>query len=375
MAWLQWFGRLVDAALPAKVAETREEREAIARLRYDIYVAEQHDRHPDADHDRKRLWTEDDDDPASAHYYVGSPESLVGALKVRTWKAGAVPPELRRYYAMDALPSIGDRVIADVTMLVFRPGVRGTATVPGLTATAARESVARHGVELMFAACSPGHLPAYQRLGLRPFGGALINDSFGMLIPLVGLSTDLDHLRRCGSPWYPSLRALQREGRLPRTDLTDYAELLDARDTISVDPDEIVAEIEEVSSGEPRGFLEALPDAVRARLATGGFVVDVAPGTTVVRAGSSEQEMFVILAGVFEARAGEGRRTLGVGDVFGELAFFRKSGRRTADVVALSAGRVLVLRRKFLGRLRAEDPGAAADLLEALARALAERFG
>lgn len=85
--------------------------------------------------------------------------------------------------------------------------------------------------------------------------------------------------------------------------------------------------------------------------------------------------MFVILDGEFEARAG-GRslRVLSRGDIFGELAYFDRSGARTAEVVALTRGRVLVLKRKFLTRLRQTDPQAAIDIYESLARVLAERF-
>jgi CRP-like cAMP-binding protein len=93
-----------------------------------------------------------------------------------------------------------------------------------------------------------------------------------------------------------------------------------------------------------------------------------------VSTGSSEPEMAMLLAGVFEVRVVDARRTPRVRDAFGEVALLGKTGRLPADVVALTAGRGLAFRRKFLARLRVEAPAAASAIFGALTRGLEERL-
>jgi CRP-like cAMP-binding protein len=97
----------------------------------------------------------------------------------------------------------------------------------------------------------------------------------------------------------------------------------------------------------------------------------------VTKVGHGEREMYVILEGVFEVFDGNDCRValLTKGDPFGEVAFFRGSGRRSASVRAVEAGRVLVLRRRFLRELMSKKPDAAAKILYNLARVLADRLG
>lgn len=61
------------------------------------------------------------------------------------------------------------------------------------------------------------------------------------------------------------------------------------------------------------------------------------------------------------------------GDVFGEIAFFSVSGRRSADVVAMTDGEVLVLNHSFLKELTVKNPEASWQILFNLGRILSER--
>jgi NTE family protein len=110
------------------------------------------------------------------------------------------------------------------------------------------------------------------------------------------------------------------------------------------------------------------------RLSDKGFLMKVPAGELLTEKGLAQQELFVIVSGVFEVYDGERRlRVIGPGDVVGEVAFFGSSGRRSASVSAASDGQVLVLRRHFLDQLREKEPAIAADVLFELARALADR--
>jgi CRP-like cAMP-binding protein len=70
--------------------------------------------------------------------------------------------------------------------------------------------------------------------------------------------------------------------------------------------------------------------------------VDVPAGTTLTRKGESGGDFFVILEGKAEVEASPGKRSLGPGDFFGEIALV-DNGPRTATVRAATPMRMLVL--------------------------------
>ena len=97
--------------------------------------------------------------------------------------------------------------------------------------------------------------------------------------------------------------------------------------------------------------------------------MQVTADTLITREEHVEKEMFITLEGVFEVIMGERRvAILEKGDIFGEVAFFR------ATVKALTDGRLLVLRRKFLKEMAKRDPDTAFNILFNLGSMLSERF-
>ena len=105
----------------------------------------------------------------------------------------------------------------------------------------------------------------------------------------------------------------------------------------------------------------------------------VSAGETVIEYGTSSDEFFVILEGETEARlpqpdsAPRPLRRMGVGEVFGEIALVSNSSR-TADVVALTETRLLVMnwdRVQFVAKLY---PRIASKLFRNLASILASKL-
>ena len=96
------------------------------------------------------------------------------------------------------------------------------------------------------------------------------------------------------------------------------------------------------------------------------------PGDRLIRRGELGDSMFFIVDGAVAVQWPGGRRTLGSGDVFGEIALVTGQ-RRTADVVALTYVQYLVLRREDFERATARAQGVRRDL-GALARARREEL-
>lgn len=104
-----------------------------------------------------------------------------------------------------------------------------------------------------------------------------------------------------------------------------------------------------------------------------------APGETLIAQNTRADELFFLIEGHVDIAVrvgnGPGHRvsTVEAGTVFGELALFGQ-GLRTADVIAASNGRVVVLDRAGLDALAEEKPHTHAALVLAVGASLAERL-
>lgn len=98
--------------------------------------------------------------------------------------------------------------------------------------------------------------------------------------------------------------------------------------------------------------------------------LDVDVGTKLTEEGNFGYAMFAVLEGTADvSRNGERIRTLGPGDVFGEIAVFF-GGQRTATVTATSPMRLVMLFNGELARLDHEVPELADELRKVIAQRL-----
>jgi predicted RND superfamily exporter protein len=98
-------------------------------------------------------------------------------------------------------------------------------------------------------------------------------------------------------------------------------------------------------------------------------------GAFITRFGEVKPELYVLLSGHADVRREGGPviRTLGRGDVVGEMGLVRESPR-TADVIASEHLEYLALDRRFLARLRWRYPRIAATVFLNLTRILSDRL-
>jgi hypothetical protein len=373
--WARELGnRIAQRAVPCHRATTPREREAIARLRYEVHVREHNVPLDEADHARQRLWYPDDDLPSTIHFYAGSPDEMLGCLRIRLWGPGQVPADMRAFYSMDLLPGLDALTVCDVTKMVVVPKLRGTTAMAALSGYSIYETVKEHGNHLMFACCAPGLLRSYQSIGLRTFGGRLRDTSWGLIVPLIGLTHEIEHTRRIGSPWYPALARLARAGRLP-PDLPVYRRMADQDRSALTDPEEVASELDTFLRRGASSFLAALSASAREKLARYAMILDVPAGVCLTRHGVVERELFLVLDGEFAAfRDDRELRRMLRGEVFGEIALLSDGGQRRAEVRALTPGRVLVLRRKLLPELSGSDPRVALEIYRALVQELIRKL-
>ncbi len=359
-------------------ATTREELEAVYRFRYTVYV-EEYGRELGRDtQDREWVHDADDEKPYSTILYSGSVDDMTGSVRLRHWRPGEVPQAEAEALSMHLFPDIDQRRVAEIGRFMIRRSLRGRLLLASFARAAYDQLAGEERSDLTFCYCSPGLVRYYRKLGARPFGGVLVPTVDGMMVPLVSVMSDHAYYRRMGSPLAPLVRRHFGPGKRPPVDATPYLRLFESDSHLELEPEKVWEELHEAVVEQRTAaakLLESLSPELIRRMSKGGFLMDVPEGTLVTRQGFSEQEMYVVLDGLFEVLDDDRRLcVMSRGELFGEVAFFRKSGRRSASVRALGDGRVMVLRGRSLEKMIADEPRLAAELLLAIGGILSERL-
>jgi CRP-like cAMP-binding protein len=115
----------------------------------------------------------------------------------------------------------------------------------------------------------------------------------------------------------------------------------------------------------------SLGEQERDRLAEVCSEVEVEAGTTLVHEGDFGFALYAIVSGAAEVtRNGSVIRSLGPGDVFGEIAVL-SGGRRTASVIAATPMRLVAVMNRDVWRLERDHPDTGAALRQTIVDCLA----
>jgi CRP-like cAMP-binding protein len=370
---------LVDALDRVHIAESEEERDALFRFRYSIYVEELGRKLGNADHRSRRVHDEEDDKPYTTLLYTADVDgSLTGTIRVRHWRPGEVTEKDWDVFSMERFEGLAGLGTAEVGRLMIKPDRRGQLGLVSIACALYQLAATDLGIDVGFINCATGLVRHYRLLGFRTYAGRLVPTPDGIEVPLVLFPSDRDYLEQTGSFLTPFVDVFYGPDGRPPLDLAPFASLLDADSApVQVDPAAVwdrVARLRASAGPQPR-MLDVLTEETLHKLTAKGFLMNVPAGELLTEKGLAQQEIFLILDGAFEVHDGNRRlRLIGRGDVIGEVGFFGTSGRRSASVIAASDGQVLVLRRHFLDELREHDPACAAEILFELARALADRM-
>lgn len=372
-------GRLFMQLKAVHRATTPEEREAIYRFRYRVYVEELHRELGGVDHAARMVRDDEDEKPTAHHFYVGSPESLEGVVRLRVWEPGGMPPSFAKKMSMHLFGPAQARLRAsEIGRFMIDPARRsGSLMLPSMARTTYEFLAADRQADVSFCYCRPGLVDYYRRLGARPYGAEPFEESEGMEVPLVSVLSDYDYYRRAGSPMAHWVKKHFGPGKRPPVDTSDFAHLFeDDAQKIVTDRKSVWNEFHAALQAAPGAgkFLDGLPQPTLRALLQNGFIIDVPEGKLITREGHKERELYIVLSGEVEVFRGE--RTiarLGSGEVFGEMAFFRYAGTRSASVRAVRPCRIVTLKRKWIDELGRSNPDGARAILFNLARVLAER--
>jgi len=353
-------------------------REALFRFRYDVYVREMGKvSMPGADHAAGRL-TDPEDATARLYMAHGPDGGLMGTLRVATGDGG-VPETFRRLSGFERFAEFPPEAMSFTARLMVAPGARGGTAMNALVGTAYRDML-DSPVQVDFCACVPGLVDLYEHLGYRRFTDNVVDPVVGYQVPLALVLRDAEHLEAIRSPLWRMLRGHPSAGEggavagwlrsaFPMTSVV--------RDWVENEGTfwRFLAEkVRDAASGRAT-ILADLDETEQRRMFRSGTVIDCRKGDVIIPAGTVGKEVYVVLDGVLEVRLpgiDGALAVLDTGQVFGEIAFITDA-TRSADVVALTDARLLVLTQAYLRKLMKVSPELAAKLLLNLSRVLAER--
>lgn len=359
-----------------RIATTDEDREAVYRLRYDLYVVEQNLFQREADHARRFL--RDAYDAVSTLLLATIDGEPVGTFRLTFGGDTSFSPDIRETFQLDRFQGIvEERDMVVATRLLVRAQHRG-GKIPFQLMWKAYETIARRNAEVMFADCEPHLANSYYRLGVRPYGGVYNHETNGALLRLMFIIGDLEFLRAIESPL---LIAASQRTKPPvavealRAFLASEASVIAQSIEKERYWDEIARWVKDGGDEVQRLFNEFTREEAAVILAQ-GQIMSVEPGMGLIRRGHVSRTLYVLLSGSLVVEEG-GVQLVEVttpGSILGEVAFFT-SGQRTSDVLGGPKGaRVLALSDRVLREIIANHGPAAAKFLHAVARGLSQKL-
>ena len=196
------------------IAETEDEKRAVYRFRYRIYVEEMGKYRSVADHAQRMFYEPVD---AQSRIIYATENGEVVATARTTWGGDAPLPQrmIEQYQLAPFLTEVPETAISVGERGMVVPRLRGTDLFLRLIGESLRFAN-EHRIQLCFGDCEPHLLNLYLGLGQRTYSKRNVNSAeAGYLIPIVFVPEDVVYLRRINSPLLEYVRDFGRDARIP----------------------------------------------------------------------------------------------------------------------------------------------------------------
>lgn len=347
--------------LEVRLATTDEEREAVYRFRYAVYVEELGRYRDTADHAGRRLV--DPEDARSWNLYATAGGEVVGSFRITWGGDGFSERQIDQYQLAPFLAELPPEVMSVGERTMISPSWRGTDVFAAMGEVSEPLSDA-HGIRIVFGACEP-HLISFYAGLQRPYGSRNINSpDAGLLIPLVSFH-----------PTPEGLREFTDDGQLP----TCVRNVLESAGTVQSPllqgEDEYRRSVGTAVGTLPGSVLDGLAGQELDAILRRSNVITCRAGDHLLKTGGSARNAFVVLAGSL-AVSQDGRLVgnIGPGEIVGEMAYLLHQPRSFDVEVICDGTQVLSLSERTLTTLVDACPAAAARFSTNMARQLSQRL-
>ncbi len=364
-------------------AVTDHERDAIYRLRYQVYIEEMNGAHRHREADAHNQQLRDAWDDRAHHFYAVQQGTVVACARMMMRRDG--PLECEEHFNLERFAPWYPEHIGMTSRLALHPEHRGSHLLKQLTC-AMYHFVREEGIRFNFIDCHTRLLPLYSRLGFRAYRPGFNHTQYTYVVPMVLVADDLEYLEQVKSPFIPVAKSYPSSldgRRLLLSRFPDAASTLVPPGHKAARSRELMLErLIHADHAAPSNMLEGLTIEDVTLLASLGHYVSCRVGDAVLRAGDPGRDIFLILDGRFQVTGRirhtpydeiQVSKTLVAGDVFGEIRFLTEE-IRYASVVATEHSTLLVLNAKAMDRLVITAPKVAAKVFRNIARTVVARL-
>lgn len=339
-------------------AVTIEEREAVFRFWYSVYVAEMGRYRAAADHQHRQLRGPEDD--TSRIFYARDGDEVVAACRFSWGGDGFTDRQVVQYQLEPFLRELPHELLLVGERTMVAASHRGGSVYTDLayTTTPLSEEL---GIALSFGASEPHLVSYYAKFGQRPYASRqYFSEESGYIIPTMSIPFGLGVF---GGDVPPCLQDALAGSSSVQNAAVDGEDLYASSVRAVVRP----------SAG--RGLFAGLTDDEILLCAARGTLITCAADDQILRRGGTARNPFVVVTGRLEVRRdGQPVRVLEAGDLFGESGWLGREVRQ-ADVVVLDEGsQILALSEGNLGSLNQARPDLAVKLLSNVSETLWARL-
>lgn len=363
-----------NAEFRTGVARSPEDYEACFRVRYNVYVEEMGKEPPGSDHQRKIIT--DDLDAKAVILYAAVGDEIVGTFRF-IYGGDGIPEEYKKYFSLDLINGIPDTAISFNSRLMITSKWRKTQALAGLLDIGYREGRKR-GVWLSFLHCAPSLISLYEMLGFRRYALGMIDTDVGLHIPMLLIADDIEHLNEVHSPYLKSIDGVENNPLHAQWFQKTFPKFANGTTTRYMGFEQFSALLSERMEVADHPLFKGIAIEQLNTILKHGVLLHPKEGDLIHREGERSQELFVVLRGAIELLGNINKvhakvlHTLGVGEVFGEMAFI--SGRnRLTTARALCDTELLAINGAFADKLAVSHPEVAALFFLNISRLLAHR--
>lgn len=359
-----------EKSIKIGVASSKAEKECIYQLRYQVYVEEMGKEPPTSvNHEKKEIV--DDLDDWSILLYAKAGSELIGTLRVTMGTIDCFSPVLQKLFFMKQFAKNfigGDQRQALSTKMAVIPEYRCSQTAY-LLLSKGYEIYRDEQLQFIFGGCSPSLLPLYERLGFQRLPHNFVDPGYGLIIPLILISEDIEHLRLVKSPLlriarkrFNNLEASKWFSQeFPHTAKVVNSQLI-SKDALWEYVGNRLGQYPLLAIQQLKGLSEEQAKDVLHM----GTIFHCAPGDYIVNRGEIAREWYILLSGRVKVRSGVLISERVPGESFGKPGLIAPQVQ-VEDIYAITQLEVMVISQQSFEKMRRFHADIAAKVLENMA--------
>ncbi|MDF2572953.1 MAG: putative transcriptional regulator, Crp/Fnr family, partial [Sporomusa sp.] len=223
---------IADCPLQVRIATSQQEKREIYKLRYQVYVQEMGKPLGSIFNKKKQIFDAMDD--RSILIYVQAGSEIAATLRLTIASAGDYPSDLAETFQMHKIKAVSEDLsnthFGLATKIAAKPHYRSSPAFYLMLVESYR-LLSNQKATFCFGGCNPAVVPLYERIGFRRFTSNFTDLGYGLLIPLVMVIQDIEHMKVIKSPIYRLARKQPNDSAIAQRFLKAFPEVSKGHNT------------------------------------------------------------------------------------------------------------------------------------------------